>query len=41
MKQLALVSQHINEVMRANDELRRDIARLQAQLTPQLTGRAA
>lgn len=41
LQQLALVSQSINEVMRANNELRRDIAQLQTQLKPQLTGRAA
>ena len=41
IKQLALVSQRINEVMLVNDELRRDIARLQAQLAPQIYGHAA
>lgn len=41
VQQLTFVSQSINEVMRANNELRRDIARLQTQLRPELTGRAA
>lgn len=41
IKQLALVSQRIDEVMLVNDELRRDIARLQAQLAPQIYGHAA
>jgi len=41
LQQLALVSQSVNEVMRANNALRRDIAWLQTQLRPQPTGHAA
>lgn len=38
IKQLALVSRQIDEVMLANDALRRDIIHLQTQLVPQLVG---
>ncbi len=41
LKQLVLVSQHINDVMAINDDLRRDIARLQAQLVSHAHGHAA
>jgi hypothetical protein len=41
LKQLVLVSQHINDVIAVNDDLRRDIARLQGQLVPYVHGHAA
>ena len=41
IKQLALVSQRIDQVMLTNDELHRSIAHLQTQLAPQFVGRAA
>jgi ferritin len=40
LKHHTVVSQSINNVMHANNELRRDIARLQTQLKPQRTGHA-
>ena len=41
LQQLSFISQSINDVLRANNELRQDIAQLQRQLRPPLTGRAA